>query len=123
MVPKGTFELALAGVIIMIGFIDPEIALVVSIVSLISVGTYAILREPQEPPRDFREVMHKRAEEKNMEEILDLVGRRGAVTTDEVEDKLHLSGNEVEEYMDELKDDGKIEELGTTPLTGVYRLK
>jgi Fic family protein len=116
------FAIGTALVAAALSYWDMQAATVLAILALVIL---ALIEFAKRGSRSLREATETRSEQKaeNKETIMNLFNGRREITNDDVEFLLRVSDSTATNYLQELEDEGRIEQLGTTGRHVRYRRK
>lgn len=113
---EGWFAISAAVAAGVLSYWNVRAAVVLTILALVVLALYEFAKRPGTPMRSLRE-----QKAKNLRKLMRLFSGRSEITNDDVELHLGVSDATATNYLQELEDAGKVEQIGTTGRHVRYR--
>jgi len=117
---EGWFAVGTAIAAGIVSYWDERAAIILAIIALVIIALHEFAKRGNRSIRDATQARTEQKEE-NKETIMNLFNGRREITNDDVEFLLRVSDSTATNYLQELEDEGRIEQLGTTGRHVRYR--
>lgn len=113
-----------------IAMFNMKVATGLAVVVLLCVGVHAVLKGKEKIVNNdenskiggFNEKQQRQKDE-NLKKIFEMVQGKGTITNNEVEKELGVSNATAERYLNELEKEGKLQQIGETGQSVIYKIR